>query len=142
MRKAFLRGLILACIIVSLPSISRAGCSSTGSKGLQAENSDQVTTSGPRTLTLAAAENFDTSNAKVLMLFDATSLPTNGAIPVLAVPIAAATSATQPSPGSFSLPTQGFQFQNGIVFALSTTAKTLTVDTTAGGNAFFQWCWQ
>jgi hypothetical protein len=142
MRKGLLQILVLACLVASIPSISRADCSSTGKKGLQAENSDQVIIGGPRTLTLAAGQNFDTANAKTAMLFDATSLPTNGAIPVLSIPLGVAPSATQAYPGSFSLPPQGLQFQTGIVFAISSTAKTLTVDTQSGGNAFFSWCWQ
>jgi len=105
------------------------------------ENFAVVTNAAGKTITLVGALNFDTSNAKVVMMFDATALPSSGAVPLVSVPIAAAISATQPSPSSFSFPT-GLTVQNGIVVACSTTAKTRTVDTTAGGNCKFLVVWK
>jgi hypothetical protein len=140
-RKSLMQlSLMVALFFVALPAL--ADCFTTGMVPAQTQNSLIAAPTGPHILVLAAAVNYDASNAKVAMVFDSATLPANGAIPVLVVPLAAALSATQPTPGSFSLPAAGVKFQNGIVFALSTTAKTLTVDTTSGGNGFFEGCWQ
>lgn len=79
--------------------------------------------------------NYDASNAKVVMLFDSLSVPANGTVATRGIMVvAAAVSATQPSAASLVIPQGGLTFVNGITFAASTTAKTLTVDTTSGGN--------
>jgi hypothetical protein len=54
-----------------------------------------------KTITLSGALNFDASNAKVVMLFDASSLPANGTVPLMSIPLAAAVSTTQPTPEAF-----------------------------------------
>ena len=97
-------------------------------------------TAGPQKLMIAAAVNYDASNAKVAMIFDSATVPGTGAIPVLVVPLAAAVSSTQPTPGSFSVPSSGWQLSKGISIGCSSTAQTYTAD--SGANCFFEVCWQ
>ena len=87
---------------------------------------------------MAAFQNYDGSSAKIAMLFDATTLPSNGAIPRLAVSVPAHTATGAPGQASLALPMGGVSFVNGVVWACSTTDKTLTVDTTSGGNCYAQ----
>jgi hypothetical protein len=72
------------------------------------------------------------------MAFDAASLPANGTVPKMQLSLPAAQAAAQPSCSSFGLPAAGVTLYNGLVVAASTTGKTLTVDTTSGGNTFFE----
>ena len=104
--------------------------------GSGSENS-AVVSKVPAAVLLAAARNFDTTNAKTVMLFDATSVPGDGTPPVLAVDIGAAPSATQAADSSIALPSGGVMFTKGVVICLSKTAKFLTLDT-GGPNGFFQ----
>lgn len=104
------------------------------------ENSYVLPWPAGATMELAAACNFDTSNAKVAMFFDATALPAAGAPPDYLVPLAAAASATNPTCASVGLPGGGVTLATGMVAACSTTAATLTVDTTSGGNCKFMVC--
>lgn len=92
------------------------------------------------TMELAAVCNYDTSNAKMAMIFDASALPANGSPADYVVPLAAAASATNPTCASVGLPGGGVPVLVGIVAACSTTAKLLTVDTTSGGNCKFMVC--
>lgn len=64
-----------------------------------------------------------------LHIFDATALPANGTKPTIA-PIAIWWGWTLTAP----LPPRGRVFKNGIVWAVSTTAETLTLD--SAGRAF------
>lgn len=105
------------------------------------ENSAVTPVEPGQVVNLITVVNDSTSAALTAMCFDAASLPTNGAVPRLPpVPMVAGTAAAG-TPGSFALPRDGFQVVNGLVCACSTTAKTLTVDTTSGGDCFFGVGW-
>lgn len=105
------------------------------------ENSAVIPVQPTQVVNLIAIVNDSTSAALTGMCFDATSLPTNGAVPRLPpVPLAAGTAAAGTA-GSLALPRDGFQVVNGLVCACSMTAKTLTVDTTSGGDCFFGVGW-
>jgi len=129
--------LLLLSVLVALPA--QAGCYSTGQHPAATEVSNAIT-AGPQKLMLAAAVNYDASNAKVAMIFDSATVPGTGTIPVMVVPLAAAVSATQPTPGSFSVPVSGWQLSKGISIGCSSTAQTYTADGSA--NCFFEVCWQ
>lgn len=105
------------------------------------ENSAIVATipkGATRSILMIAALNHDTSNAKLVMLFDSATLPANGTIPLATCPVGPALAATKPAGCSFNIPADGLYIKSGIVVACSTTAKTLTVDTTSGGNCYFE----
>jgi hypothetical protein len=105
------------------------------------ENSAAIPIQPGGVVNLIAIVNDSTSLALTGMCFDATSLPGNGAVPRLPpVPLQAG-STSAGTPGSLALPRDGFQVINGLVCACSTTAKTLTVDTTSGGDCFFGVGW-
>jgi len=107
------------------------------------ENSAVVFIAAPGTsqnVLLVAVQNYGAS-AEVAMLFDASALPANGAIPVASCAVPAG-SANAPGQCSFSWPGTGRPNSQGIVVACSTTGKTLTVDATAGGNCYFQVLYQ
>lgn len=89
-----------------------------------------------RTVQLVAVQNYGAA-AVVAMLFDANALPATGAIPVASCALAAGAAAA-PSQCSISFPGDGRVNFKGIVVACSTTGKTLTTDTTVGGNCYFQ----
>lgn len=133
--------LFLALLLFFLPSIThaqtRGGYYST-STASGTENSAvalKAAGTGSDVVNLAGACNYDTGNPKVAMLFDSAALPSNGVVPIAIVPLAAAAAAAQPTCASFSTP---IPFRFGIVIACSTTGKTLTVDTTSGGNCYFE----
>jgi hypothetical protein len=82
-----------------------------------------------------ACFNYDTSNPKVVMLFDAASVPANSTVATMGeIPLSAAPGSAQPSQNSITIAQGGLPFWTGLTFAVSTTGKTLTVDTTTGGN--------
>jgi hypothetical protein len=117
-----------------LPTISWYETSTAGGT----ENSNTFATpvtGGASILYSIACYNYDTSNPKVVMLFDAASVPANGTVATRGmIPLAAATSANQPSYNSLGIAQGGLPFRKAVTFAASTTGKTLTVDTTSGGN--------
>lgn len=79
--------------------------------------------------------NYDTTNPKVIMIFDAASVPVNGTVATRGmIVLSAATSANQPSSNSLLIAQGGLIYRTQVTFAASTTGKTLTVDTTSGGN--------
>jgi hypothetical protein len=89
-----------------------------------------------RTVLLVAVQNYGAA-AEVAMLFDAAALPGTGAIPLASCALPAGAAAA-PSQCSISFPGDGRVNVQGIVVACSTTGKTLTTDTTIGGNCYFQ----
>ena len=91
----------------------------------------------PEPARLLSACNYNLAGPEVVMVFDASVLPANGAVPKMQLPLPAATGSNAPSCGSFSLPAGGVTFYSGLAIAASTSGKTLTVDTTSGGNTFF-----
>jgi hypothetical protein len=125
---------LLPAVAIALPTVSWYETSTAGG----AENSNTFGTppnGGKTTLYAIACYNYDTSNPKVVMLFDAASVPTNGSVATRGmIPLAAAASANQPSYNALVIAEGGLTFVNGITFAASTTGKTLTIDTTSGGN--------
>lgn len=92
----------------------------------------------PEPVRLISACSYNSSAPEVVMVFDAKALPANGAIPKMQLPLPASGGNNAPSCASFSLPAGGVTLYAGLVIADSTTGKTLTVDTTPGGNTFFE----
>jgi hypothetical protein len=92
----------------------------------------------PEPARLLSACNYNPVSPEVVMVFDAMVLPANGAVPKMQLPLPAATGLNAPSCGSFSLPSGGVTFYLGLAIAASTSGKTLTTDTTSGGNTFFE----
>jgi hypothetical protein len=62
-----------------------------------------------------------------LQIFDAAALPSNSAIPLIEIPIATATT------GTLDYGATGLPYAIGLVAALSTTAASLTIATSADG---------
>lgn len=95
-------------------------------------NNDSIaSTSGAQLVNILASSK--SASTLYLMMFDATALPANNAIPLF-VPIPL----TQSAPLNLWLNDQpggqrmyGWPFLNGITYAISTTSGTLTVDSTA-----------
>jgi hypothetical protein len=92
----------------------------------------------PEPARLISACNYNVAAPEVVMVFDASALPANGSVPKMQLPLPAANGASAPSCGSFSLPAGGVTFYTGLLIAASTSGKTLTIDTTSGGNTFFE----
>lgn len=88
------------------------------------------------TVLLVAVQNYGAS-AEIAMLFDAAAVPATGAIPLASCALPAGAAAA-PAQCSLSFPADGRTNYQGIVVACSTTGKTLTTDTTVGGNCYFQ----
>jgi hypothetical protein len=127
-------GFCLSLPAFALPTVNWYETSTSG--GTENSNTFGIPqTGGKTTLYAMACFNYDTSNPKVVMLFDAASVPSNGAVATRGMmPIPAATSANQPGFTSMTIAEGGMTFSSGITFAASTTGKTLTIDTTGGGN--------
>jgi len=90
---------------------------------------------GPSVLFSMGCYNYDTANPKMVMIFDVAAMPVNGTVATRGmIPLPPAVSANQPSFNSLTIAQGGAHFNNGITFAASTTGKTLTADTTSGGN--------
>jgi hypothetical protein len=114
------------------------------------ENSVIVVNSSPsssRRFMMLSAVSYNTSAALVAMCFDSATLPADQSAASVAAllsqcSLATATSATQPSTCSFSLPNEGVGLVSGLTCACSTTGKKLTVDTTSGGDCFFGIAWK
>jgi hypothetical protein len=105
------------------------------------ENSNSLG-GGPTTLFALGCCNYDVVNPKVVMLFDAAAVPSNGAIPTRGLlPLGVAVSANQPQCNSLVIAQGGEIFRTGITFAVSTTGRVLTVDTTSGGNVHCAASW-
>lgn len=105
--------------------------------GTGSENSEILFT-GPSWIHYISACNYNTTGAETVMVFDSPTSVSNGAEPDLPrLALAAAASATQPTCGVMALPETGVQMSKGAWIACSTTPKTLTVDTTSGGNCAF-----
>jgi len=92
----------------------------------------------PEPVRLISACNYNSGAPEVVMVFDASALPANGAVPKMELPLPASAGTNSPSCASFSLPESGVTLYKGLVIAASTTGRTLTVDTTASGNTFFE----
>jgi hypothetical protein len=92
----------------------------------------------PEPVRLISACNYNSEAPEVVMVFDARALPANGAVPKMELPLPASAGNNAPSCASFSLPASGVTLYAGLVIASSTTGKTLTIDTTEGGNTFFE----
>ena len=76
-------------------------------------------------LSLAAVCNYDTTNPKMAMIFDAAALPANTTAPDYFGPLAPATSANLPTCASFAIPKTGVIVANAVVIACSTTGSLL-----------------
>jgi hypothetical protein len=87
---------------------------------------------------LVAACSYNSAAGEVVMIFDATALPGNGAVPKMEFSLPAAGGVNAPSCGSIPLPPVGVSFHKGVVVAASTSGKTLTTDTAGSGNTFFE----
>lgn len=86
---------------------------------------------------MVGALSANTSAAETAMVFDSATLPANNAIPIMSCPLSKA-AANAPTSCSFSLPAEGLRgLTKGLTVACSTTWPLLTVDTTSGGNCFF-----
>ena len=104
----------------------------------------QLSATGPGAIYSLTVLNFDTSNAKMVMLLDQTANPsgysTTAVQSIFSGPIAAGSSSTGPgyfSPGQFP----PMQFKNGLWVVLSTvltTAFSCTTDSGANGQYFAQ----
>ena len=134
---------VLLCV-ASMPRYVLAGTanfySTTASSG--SENYAIISNAGgvavPEPVRLISACNYNSAEPEVVMVFDATALPANGAVPKMELPISVSSGSNAPSCASFSLPAGGVILYKGLVIAASTSGKTLTVDTTVGGNTFFE----
>ena len=146
--KRFWVGLAIAVITALLPVLAHAQTNKIGyyvtASTTGMENSAIIlptTGSGTASWVMGAALSYNTSAAEVAMCFDSATLPANNAIPIMACPLAVAGSAAAPAPCSFSLPFGGLTLTKGLTCACSTTGKKLTVDTTSGGNCYFEIGW-
>jgi hypothetical protein len=92
----------------------------------------------PEPVRLISACNYNSGAPEVVMVFDAGALPANGSLPKMMLPLPASSGSNAPSCASFSMPAGGVTFYAGVVVAASTTGRTLTVDTTSGGNSYFE----
>lgn len=92
----------------------------------------------PQPVRMIAACSYNSAAPEVVMVFDASALPPNGTVPKLQLALPAASSISAPACGVFPLPAGGVSFYAGVVIAASTKGKTLTTDTTSGGNTFFE----
>jgi len=130
--------------VVAMPQLVTAGTanfySTTAASGT--ENYAVISNAGgvaiPEPVRLISACSYNSSAPEVVMVFDAKALPANGAVPKMELPLPASGGNNAPSCASFSLPANGVALYKGLVVAASTTGKTLTVDTAAGGNTFFE----
>ena len=130
--------LTIALLSPSALAQSAANMYSTGSHAT-AENSAVITNKPSSSAYVIEVSNFDASNSKDVMCFDAATLPSNGAIPIWHLGVGAMPTAVQPAQSSNAFPAT--RLVNGLVCALSTTAKTLTVDTASPANGFFNAWW-
>jgi hypothetical protein len=142
MKRTLIALAIFAALVV--PKVAHAQNQAVGYYHTKAaggmENSAVVLSaagSGSARFLLGAAVSYNTSAAEVAMCFDASSLPANATIPMAVCPLGTASSTAAPATCSFSLPMGGAILQNGLVCGCSTTGKTLTIDTTSGGNCAF-----
>jgi hypothetical protein len=132
----------LLIAVATMPRIVAAGTanfySTTATSGT--ENYALISNAGgvPEPVRLISACNYNSGAPEVVMVFDASALPVNGAVPKMELPLPASGGTNAPSCASFSLPASGVTLYKGLIIAASTTGKTLTVDTTAGGNTFFE----
>jgi hypothetical protein len=130
--------MLAACMLATLasaqtlPTVNWYATSTAGGM----ENSNTIR-SGRSILFSIGCFNYDTSHAKIVMLYDSTSVPANGTVPTMGViPLAQATTTSAPGMNSMTIAQGEVPFRNGITFAASTTGETLTVDTTSGGNVY------
>jgi hypothetical protein len=134
----------LLIAVATVPRLVEAGTANFYSTNAATgtENYALITNAGgvavPEPIRLISACNYNSGAAEVVMVFDASALPVNGAVPKMELPLPASGGTNAPSCASFSLPASGVTLYKGLVIAASTSGKTLTVDTTAGGNTFFE----
>jgi hypothetical protein len=97
----------------------------------QAFGNSDVVVGQPSSLISLLISNKAASGTLYFQLFDATAVPSNTAVPFVAPIVLAAASTVRIALNEVGKYFDGIAFSNGIVWAVSTTAATLTIDSTS-----------